>query len=110
MLNDSQIVEATWYLYDQFCDKFGNPARPLKQVLVGNLQNEDEWANCTQLLGGSHVCYDNTLLAETDKFIIEIVCHELAHVWAGVENDHGKIFKEFEKKFKNCVDKVMTGV
>lgn len=104
------LIESTWYLYGQFCEKYGEPSRPLKQVLVGNLQNEDEWGNCTQLLGRSHICYDVTLLSETDKFILDIVCHELAHVWAGVEEDHGKEFKKVYKKFKNNVDKVMSGV
>lgn len=102
------IEQFTWEVYTKLEEMFGKPKNPLKQVITGGLNynrpDEPVWALCEQLLGKSCISYDNELFLESDRFIIDIVCHELAHVWAGNENGHNKVFKDFYKKFKNIVD------
>ncbi len=102
------IEQFTWELYQELVDLWGEPANKLKQVITGNLNynrdNEPVWALCEQVLHKSHISYDSELFLEKQKFIVGIVCHELAHVFAGNDEGHNEIFELFLKKIKKVVD------
>jgi hypothetical protein len=112
-MTELELVELTKFLYLVFSDTYGKPSRKIQQVLIGNInkgRSEDDhaWAECSQLGRKSSVFFDSDLLNEHRWFIVEVVCHELAHVWVGCKKGHGKAWGECHKKFYKFARKLLT--
>ena len=107
-LSSDKLVSFTKELYAQIVEQIGEPKFPLKQVYVGGMnynREQEVWGTCDQLLGKSTITFDTSLLEERVNFIVDIVIHELAHVFAGNDAGHGVAFCKYESYIRKILFK-----
>lgn len=100
------LDQEVWDLYAKLTEEFGVPEKPLKQVISGHLAPTD-WAVTTQILGKSTIALSVDLHEYReemeDESVQDIMLHELAHVWVGVEVQHETGWKDMYNIFKNFI-------
>lgn len=100
VITEAKLKALTMGLYHVYHEKYGRPLKPLKQVVVGNLNDNDDLAITTQILGKSHIAFTDEFLGSTHTgLLLDTIKHELAHVWAGVEHKHDKYWIKWAERF-----------
>lgn len=99
VITENKIIALVTRLYASYTTEYGTPKKPLKKVYVGKL-GVDEVADTYQLLGKSYISISDEFVGSTHiKLLTEVVKHELAHVYAGVENQHNGRWEKWAKRF-----------
>lgn len=99
-ITERRIKAYVLRLYIEYESKYGKPKMPLKHVYVGKLPEPDDLGLTTQLLGKSHISITDEFVGTKHVDLLsEVVRHELAHVWCGVEYGHNKKWRRWAEKF-----------
>jgi len=100
-ITESRLRALVLRVYLQ-CERLsGKPKfRVQKNIYIGKLE-QDELADTWQVLNKSYLSFSDEFIGSRHVQLLEdVIRHEMAHVWAGTENQHNAKFKRFAKLFK----------